>query len=56
MISRWIKIPVALIILTSLTACYRMPTENDYSLIPNTNNRDLTRDHPSTSAAPEISY
>lgn len=27
-----------------LTSCYRMPTDDDYSLIPMTNNRDFTRE------------
>lgn len=27
-----------------LTSCYRMPTDDDYSLIPMTNNRNFTRE------------
>lgn len=27
----------------TLTSCYRMPGEDDYSLIPTTNNPDVTR-------------
>lgn len=26
------------------TACYRMPTEDDYCVIPTTNNPDVTRE------------
>lgn len=29
------------VILTSATACYRMPTEDEFSVIPLTNNRDI---------------
>ena len=38
-----------------LTACYRMPTEEDYSLIPSTNNASLTREGPN-SFIPNIGY
>lgn len=31
-------------LLCILTACYKMPTEDDYSVIPTTNNPDVTRD------------
>lgn len=32
------------IILGCLTACYRMPDENDYSVVPMVNNPDFTRE------------
>lgn len=35
---------LATITITALTSCYRMPTDDDYSLIPMTNNRDFTRE------------
>lgn len=31
---------------TILTSCYRMPTEDDYSTVPVTNNPDVTREKP----------
>lgn len=34
----------AALILISATACYRMPTDDDYCLIPSTNNPDYTRE------------
>ncbi len=39
--SNWM---LAIIALTLLTACYRMPTEYDYSVVPTTNNPDITRE------------
>jgi hypothetical protein len=30
-------------LLATTAACYRMPDENDYSLIPTTNNPDFTK-------------
>lgn len=33
-----------IVLANSLSSCYRMPTEDDYSLIPMTNNRDFTRE------------
>jgi hypothetical protein len=35
---------LALFTLLSLTSCYRMPTEQDYSLVPVTNNPNLVKD------------
>jgi len=35
------------------TSCYRMPAEDEYSLIPGTNNRDITRES-SQSALPGL--
>lgn len=32
-----------LIVLATAASCYRMPTEDDYSLIPSTNNPDYCR-------------
>jgi hypothetical protein len=34
----------ALFIACAFTACYKMPTEDDCSLVPMTNNPDVTRD------------
>ncbi len=31
-----------------LSGCYPMPTENDYSTIPGTNNPDITRHKPTS--------
>ena len=32
------------LLLTSLAGCYPMPTEDDFSVVPTTNNPDVTRD------------
>lgn len=37
-----------------LTSCYRMPTDDDYSLIPLTNNRDFT--HEKSEGLPGVGY
>jgi hypothetical protein len=31
-------------LLPLLVSCYRMPTEDDYSVVPLTNNRDITQE------------
>lgn len=36
------SICLAYILLTCLTSCYRMPTENDFSVVPTTNNPAVT--------------
>jgi len=41
--------------LTALTGCYRMPTDDDCSLVPVTNNPDITRDR-GNGMAPSMSY
>lgn len=46
--------------LTSITAallagCYRMPTEDDYSIVPVTNNPDITREK-SGNVMPNMKY
>lgn len=33
-----------LFLLNAVTSCYKMPTEDDCSLVPMTNNPDITRD------------
>lgn len=33
----------------TLSSCYRMPTDEDYCLLPSTNNPDITREKPSNS-------
>lgn len=41
---RLVKIFFAIFfVATSLSSCYRMPTENEYSTIPTVNNPDVTR-------------
>jgi hypothetical protein len=37
------------------TACYRMPAEDEYSLVPFTNNPDVTRNKSSGSMMPGAS-
>jgi hypothetical protein len=41
-ISLKITLLAASLMVLACTSCYRMPRENDYSVIPMTNNRDLT--------------
>lgn len=51
-------ISLSLLLLTAGTAvnsCYRMPTEDDYSLVPSTNNPDTTRQR-KESLMPKVSY
>ncbi|MBA3239081.1 MAG: hypothetical protein H0T62_12135 [Parachlamydiaceae bacterium] len=40
---------------TALNSCYRMPTDDDYSLVPSTNNPDRTRQR-QESLMPKVSY
>ncbi len=35
---------LATILVSLLTGCYRMPTDDDYSLVPTTNNPSVTRE------------
>ncbi len=46
---------VGFVLLFSLSACYRMPTDDDYSTNPRTNNPDLTREK-AGGAMPGIGY
>lgn len=48
------KITLFTLICASLWGCYRMPTEDDYSMIPLTNNRDFTREK--QQALPGVGY
>jgi hypothetical protein len=41
---RIVKTILFFVLSTCLISCYRMPTEDDYCLIPSTNNPDLTRE------------
>lgn len=38
-----------------LTGCYRMPTDEDFSVIPATNHPDIVHDQ-NTSLAPNLKY
>jgi hypothetical protein len=40
--------------IAALSSCYRMPTEEDYSLTPITNNREYTREK--VQATPGLGY
>lgn len=40
---------------SSLTGCYHMPTDEDYSLVPSTNNPQATRQR-QDSLTPKVSY
>ena len=46
---------VSAAIILSLSSCYRMPNEDDYSVVPLTNNRDFTREGNST-LMPNMEY
>lgn len=45
---------LAMGILCAMTACYRMPTDDDYSLIPSTNNPAFSRQK--TNEIPGLGY
>lgn len=50
-----IKSLFSLFVLTIVTTgCYRIPGDNDYSVIPTTNNRALTKEKPSL--VPGVKY
>lgn len=38
------------------TSCYRMPNDDDYCVIPTTNNRDITGDTNATAGIPGLGY
>lgn len=44
------------LLITLITGCYRMPTEDDYSLIPTTNNPDITREACGSNPMPNGSF
>ncbi len=44
-----------LFIATLLNGCYRMPNDDEYSVVPRTNNPDLIREKPS-SFNPAVNY
>jgi hypothetical protein len=53
---RILKTLMALIFIANmLTACYRMPADNEFSLVPTTNNPDITGDR-GNSILPSVSY
>lgn len=39
-----------------LVSCYRMPSEDDYCVVPTTNNRDITGDTNATAGMPGLGY
>lgn len=43
------------VVLLLLSSCYRMPTEEDYSLVPTTNNPAITYEK-DDSPIPKVSY
>ncbi len=49
------KMLVLILLICSLTSCYRMPTDEDYCVIPTTNNRNITREK-LTPALPGVQY
>lgn len=53
--SRSTKIFTSFALLLVLTSCYRMPSENDFSVVPTTNNPAVTCEKP-TGLLPKIGY
>lgn len=53
-----LKLKLCMLILTlcTLSGCYRMPTENDYSLVPSYNNTDVTRGKPGSITNPAVPF
>lgn len=51
-----LKSLILLMIALNVTGCYRMPTDEDYSVVPTTNNSDLTREKPSNNFAPNVGF
>lgn len=49
-------IVACLCLFAGATSCYRFPTENDYSLIPSTNNRDFTGEGNGANKLPTVGY
>ncbi|QLH35281.1 MAG: hypothetical protein HWD61_03270 [Parachlamydiaceae bacterium] len=37
-------------------SCYRMPTEEDYSVVPSINNPDYTREKPNNQMIPNVGF
>lgn len=50
------KILITIGVIALGTSCYRMPCNDEYSVIPMTNNRDLTGDTGATPGLPNIHY
>lgn len=40
----------------NFASCYRMPTEEDYSVVPSVNNPDVTREKPSNNFTPSMGF
>jgi hypothetical protein len=47
---------VVLVSAVSLVGCYRMPTEEDYSVVPSTNNPDVTREKQGNNFMPTMGF
>ncbi|MFA6916745.1 MAG: hypothetical protein WC222_10145 [Parachlamydiales bacterium] len=52
---KFITLALLLVTITTLTSCYRMPTDQDYCVLPTTNNRNVTRERAQQSPMPGIS-
>lgn len=50
------KKAILLILVLSCAGCYRMPTDDDYCVIPTTNNPMITGDKPNANPMPNMSY
>lgn len=46
---------LSLFLLLTLCSCYTMPTDDDYSVVPMINNKDVTKEK-SQSATPQMGY
>lgn len=53
---QWPLILFLFLVCTFNLACYRMPDEDEYSVVPATNNPDVTREKPSNSFAPNMGF
>ena len=49
------KIFLVITLSASCCGCYKMPTDDDYSVVPTINNRDVTREK-SQGPAPQVGY
>lgn len=41
---------------SSLVSCYRMPREDEFSVVPSINNPDVTREKPSSGFTPNMGF
>lgn len=54
--AKFTKVSLAILSLILLAGCYRMPGDDDYSVVPTTNNPDIVRDKGGEQLMPNVSY